>query len=99
MRFTLRRSSRTGDADSDAVPIPDPCSRHPLQQRQGDAIGSALKSFFLHCRDVNNMDMKVIYKASNPMFEGQYAELTAKTAGFSQDRTWIFKISMGRCGT
>lgn len=43
-------------------------------------LDAALKSFFLHCRDVNNIEMKVIYKASNPMFEGQYAELIGEYA-------------------
>jgi len=46
-------------------------------------LRATIESFLLHCRDHDNIYLTVLYKASNELHTGQYAELKSKFPGIN----------------
>lgn len=60
-------------------------------------LDAALWSLWLHCRDINEMDVKVLYAVSDPIHDKQYRQLAAEHPSVQFIRERRFKEQLEAC--
>lgn len=60
-------------------------------------LDAALRSLWLHCRDVNCLDVKVLYSVSDPIHDRQYRQLMAEHPAVHFIPEYDFKGQLPAC--